>query len=155
MQNGLESAGDEADRKGDGRCMTTTSDAVRGPYFDELASGTTSTPMRRQSPSPRACSPPTTPSSAAGYGCRWTAVSRAPWPVAPWRHAALVWDVAIGQSTVVTQHVRANLFYRGLRFHRQPFLGDTLHTVTTGGCPEGEPPPVRTASRRGWPCCTS
>ena len=42
-----------------------------------------------------------------------------------------MWDVAIGQSTVVTQHVRANLFYRGLRFHRQPFLGDTLHTVTT------------------------
>ena len=43
---------------------------------------------------------------------------------------SLVWDVAIGQSTVVTQHVRANLFYRGLRFRRQPFLGDTLHTVT-------------------------
>ncbi len=43
---------------------------------------------------------------------------------------ALVWDVAIGQSTVVTQHVKANLFYRGLAFRRVPVLGDTLRTVT-------------------------
>ena len=42
----------------------------------------------------------------------------------------LVWDVAIGQSTVVTQHVKANLFYRGLAFRRLPRLGDTLRTVT-------------------------
>jgi acyl dehydratase len=42
----------------------------------------------------------------------------------------LVWDVAIGQSTVVTQHVQANLFYRGLAFRHAPLLGDTLHTVT-------------------------
>ena len=43
---------------------------------------------------------------------------------------ALVWDVAIGQSTVVTQHAKANLFYRGLAFRRVPVLGDTLRTVT-------------------------
>ncbi len=49
---------------------------------------------------------------------------------APLAHPALVWDVAIGQSTVVTQRVRANLFYRGLAFHRYPALGDTLRTVT-------------------------
>jgi acyl dehydratase len=42
----------------------------------------------------------------------------------------LVWDVAIGQSTVVTQHVKANLFYRGLAFRRAPLIGDTLATVT-------------------------
>src|SRR6202012_2940429 len=42
----------------------------------------------------------------------------------------LVWDVAIGQSTLVTQHVKANLFYRGLAFHRAPRLGDTLRTST-------------------------
>jgi acyl dehydratase len=48
----------------------------------------------------------------------------------PVAHPALVWDVAIGQSTVVTQRVRANLFYRGLAFHRYPRLGDTLRTVT-------------------------
>jgi acyl dehydratase len=49
---------------------------------------------------------------------------------APLAHPALVWDVAIGQSTVVTQRVRANLFYRGLAFHRFPVLGDTLGTTT-------------------------
>ena len=43
---------------------------------------------------------------------------------------ALVWDVAIGQSTVATQHVKANLFYRGLWFRRLPVIGDTLRTVT-------------------------
>ena len=43
---------------------------------------------------------------------------------------SLVWDVAIGQSTVVTQHVKANLFYRGLAFRRAPRLGDTLRTST-------------------------
>ncbi|GAB3385438.1 MaoC family dehydratase [Amycolatopsis echigonensis] len=43
---------------------------------------------------------------------------------------ALVWDVAIGQSTVATHHVKANLFYRGLVLRRQPELGDTLRTST-------------------------
>jgi len=42
----------------------------------------------------------------------------------------LVWDVAIGQSTVVTHTVVANLFYRGVVFHRAPRLGDSLRTVT-------------------------
>jgi acyl dehydratase len=50
---------------------------------------------------------------------------------APLAHPALVWDVAIGQSTLVTQHVVANLFYRGLVFARAPRIGDTLHTSTT------------------------
>lgn len=44
---------------------------------------------------------------------------------------SLVWDVSIGQSTAVTQHVKANLFYRGLCFRRFPTTGDTLSTVTT------------------------
>jgi acyl dehydratase len=48
-------------------------------------------------------------------------------PLAP---PSLVWDVAIGQSTVVTQHVKANLFYRGLAFRRAPQIGDTLATLT-------------------------
>ena len=43
---------------------------------------------------------------------------------------SLVWDLAIGQSTPVTHHVKANLFYRGLTFHRAPALGDTLRTRT-------------------------
>ena len=45
-------------------------------------------------------------------------------------HPALVCDVAIGQTTLVTQRVKANLFYRGLTFHRFPVLGDTLFTRT-------------------------
>lgn len=45
-------------------------------------------------------------------------------------HPALVWDVAIGQSTLVTQRVIANLFYRGFIFRRFPCIGDTLHTTT-------------------------
>lgn len=45
-------------------------------------------------------------------------------------HPAVVCDVAIGQSTLATQRVKANLFYRGVRFHRFPFIGDTLFTRT-------------------------
>jgi acyl dehydratase len=48
-------------------------------------------------------------------------------PLAP---PGLVWDIAIGQSTVVTQHVKANLYYRGLAFSRAPRIGDTLRTST-------------------------
>ncbi|MEU4837749.1 MaoC family dehydratase [Nocardia testacea] len=48
----------------------------------------------------------------------------------PVAHPGLVADLAIGQSTLTTHHVKANLFYRGLRFHRFPRIGDTLHTTT-------------------------
>jgi acyl dehydratase len=49
---------------------------------------------------------------------------------APLAHPALVWDLAIGQSTLLTGRVIANLFYRGLAFKRAPVIGDTLSTVT-------------------------
>ena len=49
---------------------------------------------------------------------------------APIAHPALVCDVAIGQSTLATHRVKANLFYRGLVFHRYPVIGDTLFTRT-------------------------
>jgi acyl dehydratase len=55
------------------------------------------------------------------------AVTGAPGPLA---HPGLVCDVAIGQSTLVTQRVKANLFYRGLTFHRFPVIGDTIYTRT-------------------------
>jgi acyl dehydratase len=45
-------------------------------------------------------------------------------------HPGLVWDVAIGQSTLLTGRVIANLFYRGFMFHRFPSIGDTLYTTT-------------------------
>ncbi|MGY4710645.1 MaoC family dehydratase [Mycolicibacterium sp. CBM1] len=49
---------------------------------------------------------------------------------APLVNPGLVCDVAIGQSTLATQRVKANLFYRGLTFHRYPVVGDTLFTRT-------------------------
>ena len=55
------------------------------------------------------------------------AVTGLPGPLA---HPGLVCDVAIGQSTLVTQRVKANLFYRGLTFHRFPVIGDSLYTRT-------------------------
>ncbi len=45
-------------------------------------------------------------------------------------HPGLVCDVAIGQSTLATQRVIANLFYRGLALRRSPRIGDTLRTTT-------------------------
>ncbi len=45
-------------------------------------------------------------------------------------HPNLVCDVAIGQSTVATQRVRGNLFYRGLVLLRPVHIGDTLRTRT-------------------------
>jgi acyl dehydratase len=55
------------------------------------------------------------------------AVTGAPAPLA---HPALVCDVAIGQSTLITRRVIANLFYRGLVLRRAPVIGDTLRTTT-------------------------
>jgi acyl dehydratase len=48
----------------------------------------------------------------------------------PIAHPGLVCDVAIGQSTLATQRVIANLFYRGLALRRAPRIGDTLRTTT-------------------------
>ena len=48
----------------------------------------------------------------------------------PIAHPGLVWDVAIGQSTLLTGRVVANLFYRGFMFRRFPHVGDTLYTTT-------------------------
>jgi acyl dehydratase len=63
---------------------------------------------------------------------------------APLAHPALVCDVAIGQSTLATQRVKANLFYRGLWFHRFPVIGDTLRTTTeVVGCKQNSTKPGR------------
>lgn len=43
----------------------------------------------------------------------------------------LALQVAIGQSTVATRRVIANLFYRDVALHRQVYLGDTLTTTVT------------------------
>ena len=54
-------------------------------------------------------------------------------------HPALVWDVANGQSTLFTQRVIANLFYRGFMFRRAPSIGDTLYTKTEVVALQAEP----------------
>lgn len=81
----------------------------------------------------------------------------------PLAHPGLVWDVAIGQSTLVTQRVIANLFYRGLVLHRAPLIGDTLRTsVEVGALRQNRPRPgrlstglaalhVRTSDQEGRP----
>jgi acyl dehydratase len=106
------------------------SPALEGPYFDELAVG------QEFGPAPGLT---LTPGLAAAHqaitGDRLALALdhdlchqvTGGGPLAP---PGLVWDVAIGQSTVVTQHVKANLFYRGLAFRRTPRLGDTLRTST-------------------------
>lgn len=64
----------------------------------------------------------------------------------PFAAPAFVWDMAIGQSTLVTQRAIANLFYRGLVFRRAPAIGDSLKTVTSiiglrpAGAKPGRPP---------------
>lgn len=104
--------------------------AVRGPYFEELevgdvldaAPGVTLTSGMQA-----------THQSIVGSRLRLVLDSRLATAVTGTSLAApaLVWDVSIGQSTGFTQHVMANLFYRGLGFQRFPGIGDTLHTRTT------------------------
>ena len=104
--------------------------AGQGPFFDELAIGQefTSAPAVTLSPGLAAAHQAITGDRLAltldHELCHYVTGDG---PLAP---PGLVWDIAIGQSTVVTQHVKANLFYRGLAFRRTPLIGDTLATVT-------------------------
>ncbi|MEM7469250.1 MAG: acyl dehydratase [Pseudomonadota bacterium] len=45
-------------------------------------------------------------------------------------HPSLVLNLVNGQTTYASQHVKGNLFYRGLLHKRPVFIGDTLTTVT-------------------------
>src|SRR3954468_11661659 len=108
-----------------------TSAAVSGPYFDDLEVGQVFDAAPSMTLTPGAAG---AHQSIIGDRLRLPldvqltyAVTGATSALA---HPALVCDVAIGQSTLATQRVKANLFYRGLRFHRYPILGDTLYTRT-------------------------
>jgi acyl dehydratase len=106
------------------------SQAGAGPYFDELTLGQrfTSAPAMTLTPGLAAAHQAITGDRLAlmldQRLCRNVTGGD------PLAHPGLVWDIAIGQSTIVTQHVKANLFYRGLAFRRMPRLGDTLRTCT-------------------------
>ena len=78
------------------------------------------------------------------------AVTGSPGPLA---HPGLVCDVAIGQSTLVTQRVKANLFYRGLTFHRFPVIGDSIFTRTEVVGLRAESRSSRAGRRRDWWRC--
>jgi acyl dehydratase len=120
---------------------------VRGPAFEDLSPGQVFD----------TCPPVTlTDGLAAAHQAivgerSWLALSRpvaeaviGAGPVAP---PALVWNVSIGQSTLATQQVLANLYYRGLVLRRQPLLGDTLETVTrVTGLRQNKPRPGRPAT---------
>jgi acyl dehydratase len=102
-----------------------------GPYFDDLSIGQ----VFDWAPS-ATLSPGLAAAHQAIVGDRLrlaldadlsAAVTGRPGPLA---HPGLVCDVAIGQSTLVTQRVKANLFYRGLTFHQFPIIGDTIYTRT-------------------------
>ena len=104
---------------------------VGGPWFDQLSVGQVSPPVPALT---------LTDGHAALHqaivGDRLALALDGPLSVAvtgserPLAHPALVWDVAIGQSTLLTQRVIGNLFYRGLVLRRAPVIGDTLHTST-------------------------
>jgi len=103
---------------------------LQGPYFDELAVGQefAGAPAVTITPGLAAARQAITGERLAlSLDQPLCAQVTGGGPVAP---PGLVWDLAIGQSTVVTQHVKANLFYRGLVFRRAPVLGDTLRTTT-------------------------
>jgi acyl dehydratase len=118
--------------------------AGQGPYFDELALG------QEFSGAPGLT---LTPGLAAAHqaiaGDRLALAldhdqCREVTGGGPLAAPSLAWDVSIGQSTLVTQHVKANLFYRGLAFRRLPLLGDTLRTTTrVAGLRQNRPRPGR------------
>lgn len=103
-----------------------------GPYFDDLRHGDV------LDPGPLAPAATLTDGLAAAHqvivGDRLPIALSIPLSTAVaggrLAHPALVWDIAIGQSTAITRRVIANVFYRGLAFHRMPEIGDTLSTRT-------------------------
>jgi acyl dehydratase len=109
----------------------TADRVIRGPYFEELAVGQVFD-----------TAPEVTLTSGLAASHQSIVGDRLRLPLSvplarevtghgPVAHPALVWDLAIGQSSVVTQNVRANLFYRELLLLRLPLIGDTLRTTTT------------------------
>ncbi len=62
-------------------------------------------------------------------------------------NASLVCNMAIGQTTIPSQRVMGNLFYRGLVLKRPVFVGDTLTTTTkVVGLKQNKIKPGRAAS---------
>ena len=74
----------------------------------------------------------------------------------PLAHPLLVTIVAIGQTTALTQRVKANLFYRGLVLEAPVHIGDTLETVTeVVGLRQNQPRPGGPATGLAALRCTT
>lgn len=101
---------------------------TEGPYFDDLAIGDVFTAPSMTLTSGRAG----VHQSILGSRLQLSLDEHLARAVSgrPLADPGFVTDVAIGQSTAVTRRVVANLFYRGLAFHRLPAIGDTLRTRT-------------------------
>jgi 2-methylfumaryl-CoA hydratase len=62
-------------------------------------------------------------------------------------HPMLVINIVNGQTTYASQHVKGNLFYRGLVLKEPVFVGDTLTTITTVvRLKQNKPKPSRAAT---------
>lgn len=116
-----------------------------GPYFDDLEVGQVLDPAPAMTIGP-------------GEAAAYRAICGDPTPLAlstPLAEAVtgrpgavvdptLVLHVSIGQSTVATRRVIANLFYRGVRLRKAVRVGDTLSTrVEIRGLKEGRRRPDR------------
>ena len=65
----------------------------------------------------------------------------------PLVHPMLVINLVNGQTTFASQHVKGNLFYRGLLLQKPVFIGDTLMTTTkVVGLRQNRPKPGRAAT---------
>lgn len=62
-------------------------------------------------------------------------------------HPYLAMHLAAGQTTYASQHVKGNLFYRGVLLQRPVFVGDSLDTTTkVVGLKQNKPKPGRAAT---------
>ena len=62
-------------------------------------------------------------------------------------HPYLAMHMAAGQTTHASQHVKGNLFYRGVLLRRPVYLGDSLYTTTkVVGLKQNKPKPGRDAT---------
>ena len=104
---------------------------VGGPYFDELEPGTVlDSPPAVTLTSGQAATHQAVLGDRLRPALDASTAAAVLGKAAVLAHPGLIWDIAIGRSTLATHHVEANRFYRGLRFHHFPVLGDTLRTHT-------------------------
>ena len=103
---------------------------IDGPYFEEFTVGQTFV----------APSITITEGHAAVYGALFGDRMRLPLDhhlarrvtgqSRPLAHPYLAVHLAAGQTTYASQHVKGNLFYRGMLLKRPVYLGDSLYTTT-------------------------